>query len=168
MSSFIRTTRECSVSQLNPRLTRAVEEYFQAHRLGDVNTETRLCCETISEKRMSGSLANLLEGDPDTSIHLAMLLTTDWFVWARSGDQSGVVVSGARLNVIKVKAFTSRRTKDMVLEVTGFVNESKEYVRGNLEMGPELAAQKFCEEVGQAVSKVIPKPRKKFFGLISG
>ena len=56
----------------------------------------------------------------------------------------------------------------MELEITGFIAGSKEYVRGNLEMGPEPAAQKFCDAVLQAVNEAKPPVKKKFFGLING
>ncbi|MGA2491167.1 MAG: hypothetical protein ABSF99_13450 [Anaerolineales bacterium] len=167
MSNFIHTTRECTASQLNPRLSQAIREYFQMHQVGDVDTGTIMCCETISEKRNTRKLASILEGNPDTRADLAIILTAAWLIWARSGDRSGTVVSGAKLKVIQVKAFVSRRTKDMELEINGFINDSKEYVRGRLQMGPELAAQKFCEEVGQAVSKGKPPSKRNFFGLIT-
>ena len=51
MSSYTRTTRECPVSQLHPSLLQAVREFFQTHQLGDAETVTRMCCETITEKR---------------------------------------------------------------------------------------------------------------------
>ena len=35
----------------------------------------------------------------------------------------------------------------MELEISGFMADTKEYVRGNLELGPDPAAQKFCEAV---------------------
>ena len=78
------------------------------------------------------------------------------------------MVTGAKLQVINVKAFVTRRTKDMELEVTGFIANTKEYVRGNLELGPDPAAQKFCEAVMAAVLKAKPPAKNKFFGLISG
>jgi len=167
MSQFMRATRDCSFSELNPGLSGPIRDYFQAHQLGDAEAVTRLCCETTSKKHASSKLTDLLEGEPDAASQLAILLTEDWLVWAFHGDRTGTVVSGARLTVIKVQAFTARRTKYMQLQVSGFMNDSKEYIRGNLELGPELAAQKFCEEVLQAVNKVKPPPRKKLFGVIS-
>ncbi len=172
MSGYVRTTRECSVSQVQPGLYQAIREYFHKHQLEDPDTGTLLCCETISEKQDSGRLATFLDpflsSERDTTIHLAMLLTADWLVWARCGDRSDTIVTGARLKLIQVKAFVSRRTKDMELEVTGFINDTKDSVRGNLQMGPDPAAQKFCEEVEQAVKKVNPPIKRTFFGLSGG
>ena len=162
MNKYTRTTRECSVSQLHPSLSTAIREYFQTQDLGDLDSGTLLCCETISVDRNPGKLDAFLDDDRDTTIHLATLLTTEWLIWARSGDQSDPLVIGANLKTIQVRASVSRRTKDMQLEITGFINNSKTFVRGELELGPELAAQKFCEEVVQAVSKNKP-PAKRIF-----
>lgn len=167
MSLYTRTTRICSVSQLDPALSQPIRDYFQSRQLGDVEAVTLACCQTVSEKQASGKLGQLLDGNPDANSRLAILLTPDWLVWARKGDTSGIVVNGARLAVIKVQAFTARRTNYMELQVSGFMNASKEFVRGNLELGPDLDARKFCEQVVQAVTKMKPPPRKKFFGLVS-
>ncbi len=162
MIDYTRTTRECSASQIHPSLYQAIREYFQTHQLGDLDTETLLCCETISEKRNLGKLASFLDGNPDSITYLAILLTAEWLIWARNGDRSGTIVTGTKLKVIQVKTFAARRTKDMGLEVSGFIVDSKDYVRGNLEMGPDVAAQKFCEVVTQAVLKAKPPVKRKF------
>ena len=168
MFDYTRTTRICPVSQIHSSLSQAIREFFQAHQLGDPDTETILCCETISTRPDPGKLVTRLDGNPDTNIHLAILLTAEWLIWARNGDQTGTVVTGAKLQVIKVKAFVTRRSKDMELEVSGFMTDTKEYVRGNLELGPDVAAQTFCEAVVVAVLKAKPPTKNKFFGLISG
>ena len=162
MISYIRATRECSASQIHSSLYPAVREYFQTHQLGNLDTETLACCETISQVQNPGKLASFLDGNPDSTIRLAILLTAEWLIWARNGDRSGTIVAGSKLNVIKVKAFVARRTKDMELEVSGFIADSKEYVRGNLKMGPDVAAQEFCEVVGQAVLKANPPAKRRF------
>jgi hypothetical protein len=168
MFGYTRTTRTCPVSQIRSSLSQGVREFFQAHQVGDPDTNTPLCCETIAWRDPPNPLFKLLDGDPDTKIYLATILTPEWLVWGRNGDQTGTVVTGAKLQVIKVKAFVRRSSKDMELEITGFIAGSKEYVRGNLEMGPEPAAQKFCDAVLQAVNEAKPPVKKKFFGLING
>lgn len=168
MLGYIRTTRTCPVSQIHPGLAQAIREFFQAHQLGDPDTESIQCCETISTRSNPGRLVALLDGNPDSNIHLAILLTVEWLIWARNGDQTGTVVTGAKLQVIKVKAFVRRRSKDMELEISGFMADTKEYVRGSLELGPDPAAQKFCEAVISAVQKAKPPTKTRFFGLING
>ena len=166
MSGTTRTTRICTPSQIHSSLVQPVQEYFQAHDLGDPETATLLCCETVTRRDAPPRLIAILDGNPDLTSHLALLLTSEWLIWARHGEQTGTVVTGAKLQVIKVKAYVTRRTKDMELEVTGFMADTKEYVRGNLELGPDPAAEKFCNAVIPAVATAKPVTKKKFFGLI--
>jgi len=162
MSDYHRFTRECSLGQLRPELVRAIREYAQNHReLGNVEVEVLMCCETTSEKKPAGALAALLGDDPNTLLYTGMLVTPQWLIWARHGDQSGVTVSSAKLQDVQVRAFASRLMKDTGIEVSGYIGDSKARVRGYIGMGPEPAAQKFCEQVQKAIEKVNPKPAKK-------
>jgi hypothetical protein len=162
MIRYIRTTRECPASQTHPGLYQAIREYFQKHELGDPDTEALMCCETVSQAQDPGRLVSFLDGNPDSVTHLAILLTADWLIWARTGDRSGTSVTGAKLKVIRVKPFVTRRTKDMQLDISGFIYDSKEYVRGSLVIGPDEAAQKLCEMVEEAVLKANPPSKRKF------
>ena len=101
-------------------------------------------------------------------MHLAIVLTGEWLIWARHGDQTGAVVTGAKLQVIKVKAFVRRRSKEMELEISGFMADTKEFVRGNLELGPEPAAQKFCDAVVPAVLAAAPPSKSRLPRWLGG
>jgi hypothetical protein len=162
MSTYDRVTRECSFGQLRAELVRAICDYAQDHReLGDIEVEVLMCCETTSEKRRTGGLAALLGGDPDTVLYTGMLVTPHYLIWARSGDQSGIGVYSAKLKDVQVRAFASRLMQDTGLEVSGYIGDSNGRVRGYIGMGPEPAAQKFCEQVEQAIEQVRPKPTKR-------
>ena len=160
MSEYIRTTRECSASQLHPELRRAVQTYFQEQGLGDVQTESLLCCETISRKKRPVSW---LSSKPDTTIYTGMLLTSQRLIWVHYGDQSGILVNAAKLDRIGTQIHTSLFTKDVGLEIIGYIGDSNARVRGYIGMGPDLAAQKFCEEVRQAIIKANPPSPKNQF-----
>lgn len=167
MSVYIRFTRECSLDQLRPELVRAIREYAQNRReLGNVEVQVLMCCETTSEKKSTDALTALLGDEPDTLLYTGMLVTPQWLIWARCGDKSGVTVSSAKLQDIEVRAFTSRLVKDTGIEVSGHIGDSKGRVRGYIGMGPEPAAQKFCDQVRQAIDKVRPKPAKKRFWFL--
>ena len=162
MSDYIRFTRECSFDQLRPELARTIREYAQNHReLGNVEVEVLMCCETTSERKRMGALAALMEGASDTILYTGMLVTPQWLIWARNGDQSGIVVSSAKLQDVRVRPFASRLVKDTGMEVSGYIGDSKGRVRGYIGMGPEPAAQEFCEQVQKAIEKASPKPAKK-------
>ena len=111
MIGYASTTRECSASQIHPSLYQAIREFFQTHQLGDLDTETLLCCETTSEKQNPGKFTSFLDGNPNSTVHLAVLLTAEWLIWARSGDRSDAIVTGTKLNLIRVKAFVAKRYK---------------------------------------------------------
>jgi hypothetical protein len=160
MSPYNRTTRECLVSELRPELYRAIQDHFQEQQWGDPETETRICCETISTKERAGRLPSWLDGEGDATVYTGMLLTSQQLIWVRIADDSGVVLTAADLKEIRVKAYTSPLTRDAGLEVYGFIGDSKGRVRGYIGMGPELAAQKFCEAVVQAVETVNPSAKR--------
>jgi hypothetical protein len=168
MSDYHRTTRECSVSQLHPELCQAILSYFQAHALGDLETETIMCCETISEKKNAGRLVSWLNDTLDTTIHTGILLTSQWLIWVRYGDKSGMLLTAANLKHISVGMYTSLFTKDTGLEVVGYVEGSKGQMRGYIGMGPELATQKLCDEARQAIDKVNPPNPKKWPRWLGG
>lgn len=169
MSEYIRTTRECSVSQLHPELLQAIGNYFQEHKLGALEAETLMCCEIISNRKSAGKLASWLSGKSDTTIYTGMLLTSQWLIWVHYGDQSGTRLNAANLEEIRAEFYTSPLTKDVGLEIVGYIGAAKNRVRGYIAMGAEPATQKFCDEVTQAINKVNPPPGKKgLFKWLSG
>ncbi len=168
MSDYSRVTRICAVSELRPELLQAIRSYFQDHELGDLETETLICCETTSQKKSAGRLQARLRDDLDSTVHTALLLTPQWLIWVRSGDRSGLGLSAAQLTMIQARPYRSLLTGDTGLEVFGYVGDSSHRLRGYIGMGPEPAAHKFCEAVQQAIAQVSPPPRKGLLGWLGG
>ncbi len=165
MGYYTRKTRECLVSQLQPELRQAIQNYGQIHHLGDLDTETLLCCETVSKKKSTSRLLSWLSSAADTTVYTGMLLTPQWLLWVRSGDQSGVGLSAARLIDIQVKAYTSLLTSDTGLEVNGYVGETPHRVRGYIGLEANPASEKFCAAVREAIAKVKPPSKKSLFSF---
>ena len=157
MSDYIRTTRGCPVSQLRPELLKAVRDYFREQELGDVITETRMCCETISKRKDAGQRPS---NKTDATVYTGMLVTSQILLWVRSGDRSGIRLTASNLKEIQVRVYSSRLANDAGLEISGYVMGARGRVRGYVGMGPELAAQNFCEEVKRAIAEANP-PRKR-------
>ena len=168
MGDYTRSTIECSVNQLRPELRRAIDEYFQKNTLGEVESETLLCCETVSEKKEPGWLASLLGDKAEPLVYTAMLLTATHLVWARGNQQTSVNVTAADLRFIRVKPFVSLFITDNGLEISGPLGNSKGVVLGYIGMGPEPITQKFCEEVRQAIAKVNPSSTRKWPSWMGG
>lgn len=162
MSKYQRTTRECSFNQVRPALQQAFRDYFTTHELGEPDEIVRLCCETVSNKTESGWLTRWLDEKEEPVIYSAILLTEQSLLWARAGENSAAHVIRANLYEIRVKIFTSLLANDSGMEISGLIEGSKSFMRGYIGMGAEPAAQKFCEEVMQAVEKINPKSTRKF------
>ena len=167
MSEYIRTTRECSVRELHPEILQAIQDYFQEHKLGHLQSETLLCCETISKKKSTAKVASWLNGTPDSTIYTGMLLTSDWLIWVHYGDQSGTRLNAANLNDIRAESYISLLTRDAGLKIIGYIDDDNARVHGYIGMGKDLAAQKFCEEVEQAIRKANPPNKKDIFKWMS-
>lgn len=156
MSDYIRTTREGPVSQLRPELFTALRNYFYEHGLGDLETETILCYETTSKLKEKNKLLSWLNAGMDTTIYMAILFTSQWLVWVWSGDQSGLHVSAAELMQISVRVYSSIWTKETGVEIAGHIEGTKGIMRGVIGMESLSAAEKFYDEVTQAILKVRP------------
>ena len=165
MSDYIRTTRECSAEQLHPELLRAIQNYFQEHELGDLQAETLACCETVSTKKNIGKLAFWLSGNPDTTIHVDIVLTPEFLIWVHLGDKTRMRVNAANLRNIRTDYYLSLYKKEASLSIMGYISDAKSGVRGTIALGPEPAAEQFCEQVKQAIQKVSPPVKKKIFGI---
>ena len=168
MSAYTRTTRECPVSLLRPELYQAIRDYFQEQQLGDPEAEALMCCETISTKKSAGRLASWLDGEGDATVYTGILLTSRQLIWVRSAGGSGVVLTAADLKEVRVRAYASPLTRDAGLEVFGVIGDAKGRVRGYIGMGPEAAAQKFCEAVIQAVEVVNPPAKRRLPRWLGG
>jgi hypothetical protein len=167
MSDYTRSTRECTFDQLRPDLRRAILEFARMGEIGSLPDSILGCCETKSEKKAGGFFSGWFESGADHIIYTGALFTAEWLVWARSGDLSGTHVTAARLADIQVKPFASLLVRDNGLEVFGYVGDSKSRIRGYIGMGPEPAAQAFCQAAQQAAEKINP-PNKKFFSGMGG
>jgi hypothetical protein len=163
MSDYIRTTRECSANELRPELLKAIQDYFLGHAVGNLQSDVIICCETVSRKKNVGKTPSWIDGRPDTTTYTGMVLTSQWFIWAHQGDQTGIQVHAASLNEIQADFYTSLFSKDAGLRIVGFVGEDNTRIRGYIGMGNDQAAQKFCAEVKQAILKANPSTQKDMF-----
>ncbi len=161
MSDYTRTTRECPLNQIPHEPRQAIRDHFQEHELGDPESVTLMCCETVSERKSVSKLPAWLEGEQDKRVHTWMLLTSKWLIWVRSGDQTGVILKAADLNMIRVKEYKSILNRDVGLAIYGYIGESKNRVRGYIGMGAESVAQEFCEQVKSAIDELKPVSKKR-------
>ncbi len=161
MGGIERTTRICSVNQMNPKLLRVFKDFFQEHKLGDLAQEAVLCCETLTDREELSGLAAWLDGSPDTTDYLGMILTGQSLLWARTGDRFGMVITMANLKDMSARPYTTRFSKEFGMELDALVGEKKKRANGRLALGTQEDAQKFVDEVVQAVTRANPPPKKR-------
>ncbi len=168
MSDYRRTTRECSVAQLQSDLARAIQDYAQRQQWGNLEAEIVMCCETTSEIIITNRLDALLNNDVDAITTLALIVTPQRLIWAHSGERAGTAAASAQYKDMRLKIFTPKHTQDIAVDVFGRMDGTREKAGGRLTLGPGPAAQKFCEEVMRAINNLNPpsieKPRRKWFG----
>ncbi|MBN2004240.1 MAG: hypothetical protein JXA21_12875 [Anaerolineae bacterium] len=168
MSIYNRTTRECLPSQWPPESYQAIQNYFQEQQLGNPETEFVACCETISSKGNTNWLLSWLNGELDATVHTGILLTSERLIWVRNADSSGVVLTAANLKEIRIGTYAPQFTRDTGLEIIGYVQGSKGRIRGYIGMGPEPAAQKFRDEVKEAIDKINPPSKRRLPKWLGG
>jgi hypothetical protein len=167
LSNYKRSTRACTFEEIHPILKQALRAYFFEHEISDVETQILICCETLSEREKTSALETLLKEHGDLIYYLAAFLTPEWLFWARSGNQTKTIVVGARLKDIHARQRASLLLKDFGIDIEGFVDGSFSKIHGSLYLGPEPAAEEFCQAVEKAVNAANP-PRRliDLFGKI--
>ncbi|MBI5566234.1 MAG: hypothetical protein HY870_15155 [Chloroflexi bacterium] len=161
MPEFRRQTRAYTLDQLQPELGRVIREHLEAQHLTSLANEVVACCETISDK-VGASWSDALFGDTsDFTTSLALVLAPQRLIWARSSDRSAPTVASAPLNDLIVKVFRPGNTRDFGLKMTVRIAGTRTVVNGELLLGPEPAAEKFCVALGEAmgVSLLGPPPK---------
>jgi hypothetical protein len=168
MSKYRRTTRECTIEQLRPELARALRDYAQQQQWRNLETEVVMCCETTAEKISTSKLDEFLDGESDPLTYLALIITPQRLIWMRSGAHIHAAAAAAQLKDVRLKIFRPKRTQDFALDVYGRMEGTRDQVGGQLILGPDPDAQKFCSEVMKAMDDLNPpsakKPRRKWFG----
>jgi len=168
MNNYRRTTRECTVAQLRPDLACAIRDYAKQQQWSNLEAEVVMCCETTSEKISANWLDAVLSGDVDEITYLALIVTPQRLIWARSGKRAGTTAVSAQFKDVNLKIFTPKHTQDIGVDVFGHMEGTRERVSGQLLLGSGLIAQKFSEEVMRTIDNLKPpsseKPRRKWFG----
>jgi hypothetical protein len=161
MPEYRRQTRAYTLDQLQPELGRVIREHLEAPHLTNLANAVIACCETISDK-VGASWYDALFGDTsDFTTCLALVLAPQRLIWARSSDRITPTVASALLNDVIVKVFRPGNTRDFGLKMTVRIAGTRTVVNGELLLGPEPAAEKFCIALGQAMGYDLMAPPPK-------
>jgi hypothetical protein len=104
----------------------------------------------------------LVGGARDMPGYLALVVTPDRLIWARSNDRSPATVMSAGFNDLQVKVIQPRGTQDFGLQINIRLDNSRwATLTGQLLLGSGPAAEKFCSTLGEAIGFPIMEPPSK-------
>jgi hypothetical protein len=152
MGDYLRTTRECTLDDLQPLLVAAIRGHIEKYELGDVEESALMCCETTSTKKKKG-----LFGGKAEVILTGVVITPQWLIWAGGKENEKAGVLSARLQNLRVEDYEKTNMYKMIpdtgLSVFGFqtANDLGSVFIG---LGSEPAAQKFRDMLKEAILQV--------------
>jgi hypothetical protein len=151
MGDYLRTTRECTLDDLQPLLVAAIRGHIEKYELGDVEESALMCCETTSTKKKG------LFGGKAEVILTGVVITPQWLIWAGGKENEKAGVLSARLQNLRVEDYEKTNMYKMIpdtgLSVFGFqtANDLGSVFIG---LGSEPAAQKFRDMLKEAILQV--------------
>ena len=153
MGEYLRSTREATLSNLNPALSAAMRTHIQKQSLGNIDSSILNCCETSSTKQKKG----LFGGKPEV-ILTGILLTPQWLIWAAGKANEAPGVLSARLGDIHVQDYETsdlyKLMADTGLTISGLRTDGIALGSAFIGLGPEPAALKFRSMLKEALAKV--------------
>lgn len=158
MPEYRRQTHTYTLDQLRPELAQAIREHLEAKQISE---DIIACCETMSDKVGSAWYDFLLGDEAEPLTYLALVLTPQRLIWARSNERITPIVASAPFRDLFIKVVRPRGTQDFALQLSVRMERSHFTVNGRLILGPEPAAEKFCIALGEAMGFDLLAPRPK-------
>lgn len=151
MGEYLRTTRECSIDNLNAVLAAAIRAHIEKYELGDIEASALICCETTSTKQKNGLFGNKTE-----VILTGVILTPQWLLWAAGKSNEVPGVLSAKLRDIQVQDYEKsemhKLVKDTGINISGLRTDAVNLGSVFIGLGSEPAAQKFRTMLKDAIA----------------
>jgi len=151
MGDYLRTTRECTFTSLNPALAASISAHIKRYELGDIEGSVLLCCETTSTRKKKG-----LFGRKAEVFLTGIVLTPQWIIWASGKENAVIGAHSARLRDIHVQDYEKselyKLVQDTGLNISGLRTDSTDTGSVFIGLGLEPAAQKFRDTLKKAIA----------------
>ena len=151
-SDWTRATVECTVSDLNPGALRAMRAHLDNYELGDLLSESTLCCQTTSKRKKTGWLERLFK-KPDEVMYQAVVLTPEWLIWCVAGPRYGAAAMSARLAELEVTVYVPTLIEDHGLYVRAQWTDTSKRSQTFLPLGSGGTADKLERVLKESVTK---------------
>lgn len=155
MKAYIRSTSECTFSDLRLELVAAIREHVEKYKLEDIESSLLICCETTSTIQKTG----LFTSDPKTTI-TGMLVTNQLLIWTNGKKRDKPIVRSALLRNIDAQDFENTAmyqvNPDSGLNVTGRYTDVTKQGQAFIGIGTDPDGEKFRQVLQHAIQKAQP------------
>jgi len=152
MSEYTRSTRECTLDELRPELASAIRAQVEKYQIGKIEAGALMCIETTSTRQKKG-----LFGGSSEVIHMGVLLTPQWLIWAAGKPNEKPGIISARIGDIDARDFENtamyKIMPDSGVDVTGRYTDVTQQGMSFIGLGPEPAGQKFRQLLHETIEK---------------
>ena len=152
MSSYIRTTRECTFRDLSPEMLAAIQKHVEKYQLGVDETSLLICCETTT----TGQKAGFFASGSDLTL-TGMFVTPQLLLWTSGNGKRNPPVTSALLRNIDAYDFENtamyKVKPDSGLNITGRYTDVTRQGQSFIGLGPDSAGEKFRQVLQQAIQK---------------
>jgi hypothetical protein len=155
MSETKRSTRICTIDELNKKLSIAIRVHFKKFNLGDIESSILMGCETTSVQQKKGVF-----GGSEEAIS-AVLVSPKWLVWAECVNNKVVDVNSAMLKQIEIHDYASSAmgtiSPDTGMNVTGRYSDVSKTGQAFIGVGMDAAGIKFRATLQDAMNTASSK-----------
>lgn len=151
MNLTTRKTRVCALDTLDEDLKFAIHAHGLRYGLNDLDSDIRMCCETLSVRQKKG-----FWGGVQTTLS-AVYVTPKWLVWADSTDRSDASVNASQL--IHVDIWEDRAatgypiTVDEGLNITGIYTVQNKTGMAFIALDSNAEGRKFRQVLEEILSR---------------
>ena len=152
MSAYTRSTRECTIGNMNPELATAIQKHITTYKLEDIETDLIICCETTSTHKRTGLFAS----GNETTI-TGMFVTTQYLVWSGEKENGKLAVTSALLRNINAHDFENtamyKVKPDSGINISGRYTDVTRQGQTFIGLGTDSAGEKFRQALQHAIQK---------------
>lgn len=154
MNKTNRTTRACTIDELDTNLKTRMRAHISQYELGAVESDVLFCCETVSVRHKR----NLFRPQTETTISAAYV-TPKWLIWADSTSRNDASIGSAQLKHIDVNDYETTAmfaiAPDHGINVTGRYTDKNKTGMTFIALGQDPDGQNFRKILEQAMRKVV-------------
>ena len=152
MSTYTRSTRECTLKDLSTELSIAIQKHIETLALENIDSSPLICCETTSTQKKTSLFTNKNE-----NMVTGMLVTPQYLVWTEEKEKGEPIVTSALLRNIDAHDFENtamyKVKPDSGINISGRYTDVTRQGQTFIGLGTDSAGEKFRQVLQHAIQK---------------